>query len=88
MVLALFSAAVAWLFVPNPSVAPRAGAALSGVPASASGTGAGPAASSGLSGALARVAADSPRRRVEVIIQLRRGVDAASARALVRSLGG
>jgi serine protease AprX len=86
--LALFSAAVAWLFVVSPSVAPRAGPAPSGVPAPASGTGGGPAATGGLSGALARVAADSPRRRVEVIIQLRRGVDAAQGRALVRSLGG
>jgi serine protease AprX len=86
--LALFSAAVAWLFVLSPSVAPRAGAAPSGAPAPASGTGGGPAATSGVSGALARVAADSPRRRVEVIIQLRRGVDAAQGRALVRSLGG
>ena len=32
--------------------------------------------------------AESPRRRVEVIIQLRRGVDAAQGRALVGSLGG
>jgi len=86
--LALFSAAVGLLFVLSPSVAPRAGPAPSGVPAPASGTGGGPAATGGLSGALARVAADSPRRRVEVIIQLRRGVDAAQGRALVRSLGG
>jgi serine protease AprX len=34
------------------------------------------------------VAAASPRRQVEVIIQLRRGVDAADGRALVRALGG
>jgi serine protease AprX len=86
--LALFSAAIAWLFVLSPNVAPRAAAARSGVPAPASGTGGGPAATGSLSGALARVTADSPRRRVEVIIQLRRGVDAAQGRALVRSLGG
>jgi serine protease AprX len=34
------------------------------------------------------VAAATPRRQVEVIIQLRRGVDAADGRALVRALGG
>ena len=34
------------------------------------------------------MAAGSPRRRVEVIIQLRPGVSAAQGRALVRSLGG
>lgn len=42
----------------------------------------------GPSPALAHVATARPSKRVEVIIQLRRGVDAARARALVRSLGG
>jgi serine protease AprX len=37
---------------------------------------------------LARVAATHPGRRVEVIIQLRRGVSSAQGRALVRALGG
>ena len=46
------------------------------------------AASGAVSGPLARVASASPRQRVEVIIQLRPGVDAAQGRALVRSLGG
>jgi serine protease AprX len=40
------------------------------------------------SAAPAHLATASPRQRVEVIIQLRHGVDAARGRALVRSLGG
>jgi len=36
----------------------------------------------------ARAAASSPTKQVEVIVQLRRGVDAARGRALVRALGG
>jgi serine protease AprX len=41
-----------------------------------------------LSPALARAAATTPGQLVEVIIQFRRGVDAARGRALVRALGG
>jgi serine protease AprX len=42
----------------------------------------------GLSPRLAHLAATSPKRQVEVIIQLHRGVSAAQGRALVRSFGG
>jgi serine protease AprX len=43
---------------------------------------------SGAASAVARVAAAHPGRRVEVIVQLRRGVSATQGRALVRALGG
>jgi serine protease AprX len=42
----------------------------------------------GLSPRLARLSASSPRRSVEVIIQLRPGVSEAEGRSIVRSLGG
>jgi serine protease AprX len=54
----------------------------------ASGTGGTSAGSGAVSGPLARLATADPGRRVEVIIQLKRGVEAAQGRALVRSLGG
>jgi serine protease AprX len=76
--LSLIAAAIAWLFVLGP------GAAL--------GTGAPPTqqhtSPSSLSPALAQAAARAPRRQVDVIIQLRRGVYAAQGRALVRAVGG
>jgi serine protease AprX len=71
-----------------PAATPRAGIPPAGLPAPRSATGGAPAGSGAVSGALAQVAAASPRRRVEVIIQLKRGVGAARGPALVRSLGG
>jgi serine protease AprX len=70
---ALLSAAVAWVVLLGPA-----------------GPGTRPAAASpsAVSGPLALLASASPERRVEVIIQLRPGVDAAAGRALVRSMGG
>src|SRR5205807_2201501 len=56
--------------------------------APAAGTSGAATAPAGLSPRLAQVSATSPRRQVEVIIQLRHGVSAAQGRALVRSLGG
>jgi len=85
---ALLVAAAAWLLHLSPSDAPRGETGPSAGSASASGTGGGTAGASGLSEDLARVAAASPRRRVEVIIQLRPGVSVVRGRALVRSLGG
>jgi serine protease AprX len=72
--LSLIAAAVAWLVVLSPGAAPGARAQAT--------------APSSLSPALARAAAIAPGRRVEVIIQLKRGVAAARGRALVRALGG
>lgn len=95
---ALVAAALVWLFVFGSSPAPRGGSAQAGgtrAPIStnartvaAPGTGVASAGSGALSGPLARVAAADPGRRVEVIIQLKRGVNPAQGRALVRSLGG
>jgi serine protease AprX len=45
-------------------------------------------ANAALSPTLAHLAATSPHRQVQVIIQLQRGVDVAAGRALVRSVGG
>jgi len=56
--------------------------------APAAGTSGGATGPAGLSPRLANLSAASPRRQVEVIIQLRPGVSAATGRALVRSLGG
>jgi serine protease AprX len=56
--------------------------------APAAGTSGGASSPAGLSPRLAHLSATSPRRQVEVIIQLRPGVGAGAGRALVRSLGG
>ena len=56
--------------------------------APAAGTSGTPSSPANLSPQLAHLAATSPHRRVQVIIQLRPGVDAGAGRALVRSLGG
>jgi len=56
--------------------------------APAAGAGGGASAPAALSPSLARLAATSPNRRVVAIIQLRRGVDLAAGRTLVRSVGG
>src|SRR5262249_28054605 len=74
------AAVFAWLFVLSPGAAPKAGTAAR--------VGAQPMVPTGLSPALARAAATSPTRQVEVIIQLRRGVDAARGRALGRAIRG
>ena len=73
-------------------LAPAAG--TSGSPASAgglapaTGTSGSPSALRELVPQLTHLAATSPHRRVQVIVQLRPGVDATAGRALVRSLGG
>ena len=72
--LSLIAAALVWLLVPSPGATPQAGAR--------------PTGPTSLSPALAHAALITPGRRVEVIIQLRRGVDPARGRALVRALGG
>jgi serine protease AprX len=56
--------------------------------APAAGASGGAGAPSTLSPTLAHLAATSPDRRVVAIIQLKRGVDLAAGRALVRSVGG
>ena len=56
--------------------------------APAAGTSGASSSPANVSPQLAHLAATSPHRRVQVIIQLRRGVDAGAGRALVRSLGG
>ena len=56
--------------------------------APAAGASGGASAPAALSPSLARLAATSPNRRVVAIIQLRRGVDLAAGRTLVRSVGG
>ena len=71
--IALLSAAVAWVVLLGPA---------------SPGTRPTAASPSTVSGPLALLASASPERRVEVIIQLRPGVDAADGRALVRSMGG
>jgi serine protease AprX len=70
----IVAAALALVLALNPTSGARAGLPTAG-PGSAS-------------PALARLAASSPGRSVEVIIQLRRGVNTARGRALVRALGG
>jgi serine protease AprX len=86
---AVMAAVLAWLLLLGPSSALRSTAAPAGVPAPASSTAGTPAGSSGAaSGPLTRLAATHPGRPVEVIIQFKRGVQAARGRALVRSLGG
>lgn len=62
------------------------GLAGGGGTVNSAGAGAGAAAS--LSPSLAHLAATSPDRRVQVIIQMRPGVSATAARGLVRSTGG
>ena len=66
---------------------PHAAARTGGL-APAAGAARGAQAPASLSPSLARLAATSPDRHVQVIIQLRPGVDAAAGRALVRSVGG
>ena len=98
--VSLIAAALASLFIlahgPAPHAAtarvaapaPHAATAGAAAPAPTVRPAGGSAGSPGTSGALARVAATNPRRQVEVIIQLRRGVDIVRGRALVRSLSG
>jgi serine protease AprX len=86
--IALIAAAVFWLFASGSGAARPSHASSSALPAPPVSTGGGPAGASNLSAALARLAAADPRRQVEVIIQLKPGVDAAQGRTLVRSLGG
>ncbi|MFL5862694.1 MAG: S8 family peptidase [Solirubrobacteraceae bacterium] len=54
----------------------------------AAGASSAPTTPAGLSQPLARLSVTSPRRQVEVIIQLRRGVSVNRGRALVRAAGG
>jgi serine protease AprX len=86
-VAGLASVLVSSLTVLSASVGSTRGASLgASLPESpASGVSVGPGA---LSPQLARLADAYPRRRVEVIIQLARGVNASQGRALVRSSGG
>ena len=63
-------------------------AARASGPGAAAGTSGSPTASASLSPQLAHLAATAPRRRVQVIVQLRPGVNSAAGRSLVRSLGG
>lgn len=86
--LVLISAAVGCLFLLGPSGDRPASASSSHLVAPALGTSGASGPASALSGPLARLAAVTPARRVEVIVQLRRGVDEGRGRALVRSLGG
>jgi serine protease AprX len=86
--LALAAAALTGIFAASSTGGP----AIRPAPSSASGpaalTGAGATSSGSLSGQLAGLAAARPSQRVEVIVQLVRGVPLARGRALVRSLGG
>jgi serine protease AprX len=75
----LFAAGLAHRAQPGPS------AAGTSLPVHTAGSWVGPAH---ISGELAGLAATHPGARVEVIIQLTRGVPAAQGRTLVRSLGG
>src|SRR5436305_5740747 len=84
----LVAVALVWVFLLSSGGVSGPGVVAPGVRAPASATAAGSAGTSGVSGALAHAAAANPRQRVEVIIQFRRGVDAAREHALVRSLGG
>jgi serine protease AprX len=84
----LIAAALVWLVVLSPGASPRPATAPAALPGPRSATGGASAGSGNVSAPLARVAAATPRRRVEVIIQLKRGVDPARGTALVRSLGG
>ena len=86
-VAALLVAVAAWLRL-SPSDAPKAGVGPSAISSLAPRIGHSGGPASRLSGDLARLAAASPRRRVEVIIQLRSGVTVVRGRALVRSVGG
>jgi serine protease AprX len=63
-------------------------AARAGGLAPAVGTSGAPGSSASLSPQLAHLAAIAPHRQVQIIIQLKPGVDAATGRALVRSAGG
>jgi serine protease AprX len=78
-------AALAWLSTTNgtSSVGSMHAAAVARAAQPSAATG-----SSSLSGPLAGLSATRPQQRVEVIVQLRRGVAPAQGQALVRSLGG
>jgi serine protease AprX len=81
-VLALAAAVLAWVLVAGAGgTTPVTGAAGSAALVSAPSSGT-------LSAPLARLAADRPKARVEVIVQLAHGAGLTSGRALVRSLGG
>jgi serine protease AprX len=81
-VLALASAVLAWVLVVGAGgTTPVTGAAGSAALVSAPRSGT-------LSAPLARLAADRPKTRVEVIVRLARGAGLTSGRALIRSLGG
>jgi serine protease AprX len=84
----LIATALVWLVALSPGASPRANVAPARIAASRPAVARASADPGSVSGPLARVAATSPRRRVEVIIQLKRGVGAAQGPALVRSLGG
>jgi serine protease AprX len=84
---ALLAAAGAWLLL-SPNDTPKAGVGPSAVAPLALRAGGDGVPAGHISGDLARLAAASPRRRVEVIIQLRAGVTVVRGRALVRSVGG
>ena len=85
-VVAVIVAALTWVLVTSPTVKSAAGTVPPHGSVLASSTG-GPTISA-MSPELARIAGSDPRRLVEAIIQLRRGVNAIEGRALVRSLGG
>ena len=81
-VLALAAAVLAWVLVAGPgrpTPVTEVANSVASLPASSSGS---------LSAPLARLAADRPKTRVEVIVQLAPGAGQTRARALVRSLGG
>ncbi|HEX4010226.1 MAG TPA: S8 family peptidase [Solirubrobacteraceae bacterium] len=86
-VLVLATAALAWALIARPgsgftpSFPPGSNPAASGAPTGA-------AVPSSLEPSLARLAASAPQRRVQVIIQVVRGVDPARGASLVSALGG
>ena len=84
--LALTVAALAWVAIARPgsSFTPSS----SGSTAAAPGAHSAAPAPSNLERSLAHLAATTPQRRVQVIIQVVRGTDPARGTALVRSLGG
>ena len=86
--VALAVAAFASLLAASSTVLSVSVGSTHGASVAASPAGSVSVAPGALSPELARVVDADPRQRVEVIIQLARGVDASRGRALVRSLGG
>lgn len=86
--LVLAAAVITWAFAAGHGTGASLSALRTGAGAAAAPTPSGLAAPGSLSGPLAALAAAHPGQRVEVIIQLNRGVSGARGHALVRSLGG